>query len=179
MTRTAKSYEDIPGLDEALLASDYAEIIGTDLELVIDSIQQRSLLGASIKGEWYVEAPPFYEDALNRINRARRQRADKTREGQQRRDRKVHEKDNSQTRTRAAAPPIKDEKYYGRVLGLRGQVTFEDVKICYRKLGAQYHPDKVNHLGPKLKQVAEEEMKEINEAYSFFKSRYGTSRNSE
>jgi hypothetical protein len=174
MTRIAKVYDAIPGLDEGLLASDYAEIIGSDTDHVIGSIRQRSLLGVNFKGEWYVEAPPFYKEALNRINRARRARADEDRNEQKRQEQKERDEENRRSRAQADAPAIKDERHYGRVLGLCGQVTLEDVKKRYRELVAQYHPDKVNHLGPKLKQVAEEEMKEINAAYSFFKSRYGS-----
>jgi len=71
----------------------------------------------------------------------------------------------------AARANVKDQKYFGGILGLSGSVTFGDVKSRYRTLVAQYHPDKVNHLGPKLKEVAEEEMKKINEAYKFFEDR--------
>jgi DnaJ-domain-containing protein 1 len=67
---------------------------------------------------------------------------------------------------------FRDEKYYGRVLGLKGKTTKDDIKRSYRELVAQYHPDKVTHLGPKLKVLAEQEMKEINEAYAYLKKRY-------
>ena len=67
---------------------------------------------------------------------------------------------------------VKDERYYSGILGLSGRMTFDDVKRRYRMLVAQYHPDKVNHLGPKLKALAEAEMTEINEAFGFFKRRY-------
>jgi DnaJ domain len=66
----------------------------------------------------------------------------------------------------------KNAPYYGKVLGLKGKVTMNDVKKRYRELVSLYHPDKVNHLGEKLRQVAEEEIKEINEAYEYFKKRY-------
>jgi len=78
----------------------------------------------------------------------------------------------SETHQQADSPPIKDEKHYSRILGLSGCVTFEDVKKRYRELAAQYHPDKVSHLGPKFKPLAEKEMQEINAAYAFFKTRY-------
>jgi DnaJ-domain-containing protein 1 len=68
--------------------------------------------------------------------------------------------------------PVKDERYYGSILGLKGQVRPTDVKRRYRELVAQYHPDKVNHLGPKLRKLAESEMKAINEAYDFFRRTY-------
>jgi hypothetical protein len=67
----------------------------------------------------------------------------------------------------------KDEAYYGRVLGLHGSVTWPDVRTRYRELAAQYHPDKVYHLGPKLRTVAEQEMKDINEPFEYFKRLYG------
>ena len=35
----------------------------------------------------------------------------------------------------------------------------------------QYHADKVNHLGEKLRKVAEEEMKKINEAHNYFEKK--------
>lgn len=34
------------------------------------------------------------------------------------------------------------------------------------------HPDKVHQLGEKLKEVAEQEMKKINEAYNYFERKY-------
>ena len=68
---------------------------------------------------------------------------------------------------------VKDETYYVNILGLRGTVTPDAVRKRYRHLVAQYHPDKVNHLGPKLRELAEKEMKELNEAFAYFKRRYG------
>ena len=68
---------------------------------------------------------------------------------------------------------MRDERYYGMVLGLKEQVRATDIQRRDRELAAQYHPDKVSHLGPKLRQVAEVEMKAINEAYDFFRKKYG------
>lgn len=68
---------------------------------------------------------------------------------------------------------IKDEVYYRDILGLSGQITLSDVRNRYRELVFQYHPDKVNHLGPKLREVAEQQMKDINEAFEYFKRSYG------
>ena len=66
-----------------------------------------------------------------------------------------------------------DEQHYAHILGLHGPTTPDDIRKKYRELVAQYHPDKVRHLGEKLQTVAEEEMKKINEAYGFFKKQYG------
>jgi hypothetical protein len=67
----------------------------------------------------------------------------------------------------------KDERYFETILGLRPKKTSDGIKNRYRELVMQYHPDRVAHLGPKLREVAEQQMKEINEAYNFFKSKYG------
>ena len=72
-----------------------------------------------------------------------------------------------------ASSAARDERYYARVLGLAGNCGPDNVKRAYRLLVPQYHPDKVHHLGPKLKEVAEQQMKEINEAYAYFKRKQG------
>ena len=44
-------------------------------------------------------------------------------------------------------------------------LKFEEIKPTYRKIIAQYHPDRVVAMGPEIKEVAEKKAKEINEAY--------------
>jgi len=63
-----------------------------------------------------------------------------------------------------------EERFYA-VLGLEKGADFAAIKKAYRKLSMQYHPDKVGHLGEEFKGVAEEKMKEINEAYDYFKKK--------
>lgn len=70
-------------------------------------------------------------------------------------------------------PLAKDERYYGRVLGLSGKITPTDIKRCYRELVVKYHPDKVQHLGDEFRDMAEHKAKQINEAYLFFRQLYG------
>jgi DnaJ like chaperone protein len=65
----------------------------------------------------------------------------------------------------------KDERYFESILGLHPGSTSDEIKNRYRELVMQYHPDRVAHLGPKLREVAEQQMREINEAYDFFKSK--------
>ena len=62
---------------------------------------------------------------------------------------------------------------YASVLGLTGDLSAEKVKLRWRELAKQYHPDNVQHLGPKLREVAEQEMKAINQAYAYFQKKYG------
>jgi hypothetical protein len=64
------------------------------------------------------------------------------------------------------------EKYFGEILQLKGQITTGTIKSNYHKLVREYHPDKVMTLGSKLQKVAEEEMKLINSAYEYFKDKY-------
>ena len=81
--------------------------------------------------------------------------------------------ENRQSHGDTASQVEKDEHFYGRVLGLNGEVTRADLRKRYLDLATKYHPDKVNHLGDKIKETAEREMKEINEAYDYFKNKYG------
>lgn len=69
--------------------------------------------------------------------------------------------------------PPKDEQYYARILGLTGKLTRTEIKKRYRDIVAKYHPDKVQHLGKEFQEMAEEKAKAINEAYDFFRERYG------
>jgi len=55
-------------------------------------------------------------------------------------------------------------------LGLEGDIKPETVRQAYRNMVKQYHP--AAHLGPKLRQAAEDEMKKINEAYDYFKKKF-------
>lgn len=64
---------DIPGLGEAILASEYAELEGLTEEKVAASIANRSTSGVKHEGIWYVEAPSLCEDRLSKM-RARQQR---------------------------------------------------------------------------------------------------------
>ena len=49
------------------------------------------------------------------------------------------------------------------VLGVTESATDEEIKTAYRNLAKKYHPD--NYHDSPLADVAEEKMKEINEAY--------------
>lgn len=150
----------VPGLDEALPADVYAELTDTITDSVVRDIQARRLLGVFHKGEWYVEAPAFCEDKLRRIWKWR-QGDDQRKDGQ--------------TRQNSAPAPESETNLdlrFATVLGLNGRVTREDVKRRWKELTVQYHPDKVAHLGPKLREVAEQEMKAINAAYDHFRGKY-------
>ena len=60
---------------------------------------------------------------------------------------------------------------YANILGLKGKVTFTEIKNSYKNKMKEYHPDKVDNMGEKLKNLAEKESKMINEAYEYFKKK--------
>ena len=41
----------------------------------------------------------------------------------------------------------------------------EEIRIAYRQLAQAYHPDKVAHLGPELRDMASKKFIEIQNAY--------------
>lgn len=51
------------------------------------------------------------------------------------------------------------------VLGVDRNASAAEIRQAYRRLAAQYHPDKVAHLGPEFQELAERRFKEIQEAY--------------
>lgn len=55
-------------------------------------------------------------------------------------------------------------EYYD-VLGLRPGASTDEIKHAYRRLVRQWHPDRFTH-DPRSQRVAEEKLKEINEAYT-------------
>ena len=71
--------------------------------------------------------------------------------------------------TGTTATPRDMAAHHYTVLGLEPGADMEAIKKAYRTLSMQYHPDKVSHLGEEFRAVAEEKMKELNQAYDYFK----------
>jgi curved DNA-binding protein CbpA len=55
------------------------------------------------------------------------------------------------------------EKAY-EVLGLKLDASIDDLKLAYRDLVNVWHPDRFLH-NPRLKEKAEQQLQEINQAY--------------
>jgi DnaJ-domain-containing protein 1 len=51
------------------------------------------------------------------------------------------------------------------VLEIEPGASREQIKAAYHRLAVQYHPDKVQHLGKELRELAEARFKEIQQAY--------------
>jgi uncharacterized membrane protein YkvA (DUF1232 family) len=64
----------------------------------------------------------------------------------------------------AGESPQKKRTPY-EVLELSPGASKKEVEQAYKKLVAQYHPDKVDHLGQEFQELAHEKMLEIQEAY--------------
>ncbi|MDP3578916.1 DnaJ domain-containing protein [Methyloversatilis sp.] len=58
-----------------------------------------------------------------------------------------------------------------RVLGLADNSPWDAVERARRSLLQQYHPDRLGHVSPLVRQLAEEAFKRVSEAYDTLKSR--------
>jgi hypothetical protein len=103
--------------------------------------------------QWEEQAKKAREDAAKAEEEARKQKQE------------TQDKDDMGHRPR-------DVQYHANLLGLKGSVTKDQIRKRYRDLASKYHPDRVANLGDKLKQVAELEMKAINESYDYLKKKY-------
>jgi len=83
-------------------------------------------------------------------------------------------RDTTSEHTFSPSSASEDQKrnYYGNLMGLTGTITKQQIRLKYLGLVSQYHPDKVQHLGPALRELAETKTKEINAAYDWFKAKY-------
>jgi len=71
----------------------------------------------------------------------------------------------AETRRQPAAPREAPPLSPWEVLGVSPQTPLPEVRRAYLALVAQYHPDKVAQLGPKLQALAQEETRRIIEAW--------------
>ena len=73
----------------------------------------------------------------------------------------------ARARARQAPPPARaaaSPRWY-EVLGVAPSAPPDEIRAAYRRLMSQYHPDKVESLGPELRELAERKSKEIGTAY--------------
>jgi DnaJ like chaperone protein len=57
------------------------------------------------------------------------------------------------------------------ILGIEAGASQADIQAAYRRLAAQYHPDKLAHLGEEFQALAEEKFKVIQSAYEMLRDR--------
>jgi hypothetical protein len=70
-------------------------------------------------------------------------------------------------------PGERDDAYYFSRLGLTPDASDEVIRKTYRKLMAQYHPDRVATLSADQQAAAVEKAKVVNEAYQIIARRRG------
>ena len=51
------------------------------------------------------------------------------------------------------------------ILGVSKNATIEEIKTAYRQRSQEYHPDKVQHLGSDLRDLADKKFREIQQAF--------------
>ena len=68
---------------------------------------------------------------------------------------------------------IVDSRSSYTILEINSTAKDNEVKRAYRKMANKYHPDKVAHLGPDLRKIAEEKFKAVNNAYQTIKKERG------
>jgi DnaJ like chaperone protein len=76
---------------------------------------------------------------------------------------------NRRSRDESASNPEADQPdqapdWY-QVLEVSKSATMDEIRIAYRRKMMQYHPDRVEALGPEFKRLAESRAREINHAY--------------
>jgi DnaJ like chaperone protein len=64
----------------------------------------------------------------------------------------------------AAAPPDPTPRWYD-ILGVASTAGEAEIRNAYQRLVSQYHPDKVEALGPELKDLAIQKTQQITAAY--------------
>jgi hypothetical protein len=98
----------------------------------------------------------------------RRSEHEKERRTPQPENRKFDPKKDDQARASADSAPItsnsKDLSSY-EILGIQVGASPDEIKSAYKKAAQHYHPDKVSHLAPEFRDLAEDRMREINAAY--------------
>lgn len=77
--------------------------------------------------------------------------------------RQKREKEKNGAETGGAQRQTTDDPH--TILGVAPGATPEEIRRAYRTLAAQYHPDKVAHLGEEFRTLAEQRFKEIQQAY--------------
>ncbi len=69
---------------------------------------------------------------------------------------------------REQSPPNQeeaDEEDPYKILGIQPGAPKEEIRAAHKKLAAQYHPDKVQHLGKEFQDLAHEKFVAIQRAY--------------
>ena len=78
--------------------------------------------------------------------------------------------ESSRSRSHTVIQPENLKSTY-EVLEISVSASSEEIKVAFRKMASLYHPDKVAHLAPEFREMADKKMKEINTAYGALKDK--------
>jgi hypothetical protein len=84
--------------------------------------------------------------------------------------------DGERSRRRAADDELREknpDKYYGRILRLKGKITKEAIKEHYREMIKLYHPDRFSSLDEEFIELATIRSQKIIEAYDYLRNKFG------
>ncbi len=74
-----------------------------------------------------------------------------------------------QRRAETPPPRLSEKEQAAAMLGIPVTASAAEISIAYRNMAQLYHPDKVAGLGPELRALAEQKMKDINHAHEVLK----------
>lgn len=83
---------------------------------------------------------------------------------------KVRQKSNANYHQQQNSTPASIENAY-EILGVTSAASLSEVKKAYYQLIKQYHPDRVDDLGPELKVLAGSKTAQLNAAYEMLRKR--------
>jgi DnaJ-domain-containing protein 1 len=59
------------------------------------------------------------------------------------------------------------QQHWFTILGISRDASPDQIAFAYKQKISQYHPDKVDKLGPEFRELAEKKAKQINAAYKY------------
>ncbi len=80
---------------------------------------------------------------------------------------KSRKSDGDQSSKSSNEPDVLNEAFCRKVLEVSANSGREEVRAVYRSKLAEYHPDKVAHLGPELRVLADRKTREIIDAFNY------------
>jgi DnaJ-domain-containing protein 1 len=89
------------------------------------------------------------------------------------RGRRIEDEDTNPRARPPSPPPNSSGPDPYAVLGLSRGVSKDDAKKAFRALIAQYHPDKVSHLAPEFRELADRRTREILAAWELVEKEVG------
>lgn len=128
------------------------------------------LLGLATKFDIAPDELASLEQRYKNFRYGRAKQEQQQERGESRQEQRKQERQQEKQQERRAFSA--EEQCYRDILGVAPGADFAEIRKAYRQRVAEYHPDKVNHLGEELKEFAERKIKAINEAFAYFEKRY-------